>query len=126
MVPKTSAANLPAVPEVPGDVPDAARRSPKTSNEERAEVEEKLQPAAANVTTLSHPEEEEKSRLIKPFVMQFNLNMKRLVMSAALLPSLDAEYSMENLISKVIQIFLQHLVDRFFPASLTSISVCRA
>ena len=48
-----------------------------------------------------HPDpEEEKSRLIKPFVMQFNLNMKRLVMSAALLPSLNAEYSMENLTSK--------------------------
>ena len=110
--PKTSAANLPAVPEVPGDVPDAARRSPKASNEERAEPEEKLQPnTAAAVSSLSHPEEEEKSRLIKPFVMQFNLNMKRLVMSAALLPSLDAEYSMENLISKVIQISLQNLVD---------------
>ena len=55
----------------------------------------------ATITSLPHPEEEEKSRLIKPFVMQFNLNMKRLVMSAALLPSLDAEYSMENLTSKV-------------------------
>ena len=50
----------------------------------------------------AHPEEEEeKSRLIKPFVMQFNLSMKKLVMSAALLPSLNAEYSMENLTSKV-------------------------
>ena len=89
--------NLPVVPEVP-DVPDAGR-SPKANNEERVELEEKQQPAAA--ISPPHPElEEEKSRLIKPFVMQFNLNMKRLVMSAALLPSLDAEYSMENLTSK--------------------------
>ena len=61
MVPKTSAANLPAVPEVPGDVPDAARRSPKASNEERAEPEEKLQPNAAAAVSTAPPVAEQLS-----------------------------------------------------------------
>jgi hypothetical protein len=66
--------------------------------------EEKNRAAGAEKSATGSPgvgsDEEEKSRLIKPFVMQFNINMHKLVMSAALLPSLKAEYSMENLTSK--------------------------
>ena len=70
-----------------------SQQSPKVTKEEKAGDE--TDKTAASVTG-----EEEKSRLIKPFVMQFNVNMHKLVMSAALLPSLRAEYSMENLTSK--------------------------
>eukprot|EP00095_Tigriopus_kingsejongensis_P008238 maker-scaffold230_size244653-snap-gene-0.11 protein:Tk08238 transcript:maker-scaffold230_size244653-snap-gene-0.11-mRNA-1 annotation:"PREDICTED: uncharacterized protein KIAA1109-like isoform X7" len=44
--------------------------------------------------------DEEKSALIKPFVMQFHVIMHKMVMSAALLPSLKAEYSMRKVSSK--------------------------
>ena len=103
-----AATALPAVPEAPSgaDALDgAAGRSPKFNKEAgaaRAEAPggEADRPEFRG-TVPQHPEEEEeKSRLIKPFVMQFNLSMKKLVMSAALLPSLNAEYSMENLTSK--------------------------
>ena len=42
----------------------------------------------------------EESNLIRPFVMQFHITFTKLTMSAALLPSLQAEYCMENVISR--------------------------
>ena len=42
----------------------------------------------------------EESNLIRPFVMQFHITFTKLTMSAALLPSLQAEYCMENVVSR--------------------------
>lgn len=44
--------------------------------------------------------DDEKSALIKPFVMQFHVIIHKLAIEAALLPSLKAEYAMYNLSSK--------------------------
>ena len=42
----------------------------------------------------------EDSNLIKPFVMNFNITLEKLLIGAALLPSLEAEYSMFKVTSK--------------------------
>ena len=42
----------------------------------------------------------EDSNLIKPFVMSFNVTLDKLLICAALLPSLEAEYSMSKVTSK--------------------------
>ena len=42
----------------------------------------------------------EDSNLLKPFVMNFNIILEKLLISAALLPSLEAEYSMFKVTSK--------------------------
>ena len=42
----------------------------------------------------------EESNLIRPFVMQFHITFTKLTMSAALLPSLLAEYCMESVVSR--------------------------
>ena len=42
----------------------------------------------------------EDSNLIKPFVMSFDITLEKLLISAALLPSLEAEYSMSKVTSK--------------------------
>ena len=49
--------------------------------------------------TVGHVEEEE-SHLIKPLVMTFQLGVKSFAVSAALLPSLQAQYKMEQVTSK--------------------------
>jgi len=46
----------------------------------------------------------EKSTLIKPFVMQFHIVVKKLLTSAALLPSLKAEYCMEDVTSRGVTV----------------------
>jgi len=42
----------------------------------------------------------EDSKLIKPLVMQFHFTLMKFTISAALLPSLQAEYSMERVTSR--------------------------
>jgi hypothetical protein len=42
----------------------------------------------------------EDSKLIKPLVMQFQFTLMKFTISAALLPSLQAEYSMERVTSR--------------------------
>ncbi len=52
------------------------------------------------VVEAASTEEVEKSNLIKPFVMQFHVVIHKLLTSAALLPSLQAEYCMEKVSSR--------------------------
>ncbi|XP_040563283.1 bridge-like lipid transfer protein family member 1 [Lepeophtheirus salmonis] len=57
-----------------------------------------VKPKKNGESTLKSPVED--SNLIKPLVMQFNLILHKLAISAALLPSLMAEYSMEKVTSR--------------------------
>ena len=52
----------------------------------------------------------EDSTLIKPLVMQFHLTLHKLAVSAALLPSLSAEYSMVNVTSRGVTGSSAHFV----------------
>ena len=56
-----------------------------------------LDPIKSNDATQVNPED---STLIKPLVMQFHVTLHKLAVSAALLPSLSAEYSMVNVTSR--------------------------
>ena len=62
----------------------------------------KTESSSMNKTTLSESLKSptEDSNLIKPFVMSFNITLEKLLISAALLPSLEAEYSMSKVTSK--------------------------
>ncbi len=72
------------------DLDSTLSQSPKIQKKEPSSAES----AAASA------EEVEKSNLIKPFVMQFHIVIQKLLTSAALLPSLKAEYCMEKVTSR--------------------------
>lgn len=83
------------------DEPDtsfANQPSPKLNNKPPTEYSIEETPTHAPLQSPNTSAEE--SNLIRPFVMQFHLTLTKLTMSAALLPSLQAEYSMENVISR--------------------------
>ena len=74
------------------DSAEMPRASPKLAKKTEVEEEEEVKP-------LPKPEPED-STLIKPLVMQFNVTLQKFLMSAALLPSLSAEYSMVKVTSR--------------------------
>ena len=87
-------------PEDTTDGSSFTQPSPKMTKRQEQEdqvdhIEEDASPAS-----LKSPNAGEESNLIRPFVMQFHIVLTKFTMSAALLPSLQAEYSMEKVVSR--------------------------
>ncbi len=80
--------------------PKVPKREPTFKQEQNEGVEEEEQSQNHQQQHLAGEAEEEKSNLIKPFVMQFHIVIHELLTSAALLPSLQAEYCMKNVTSR--------------------------
>jgi len=72
---------------------------------------------SADTTKSDKSEDAEKSTLIKPFVMQFHVVVHKLLTSAALLPSLKAEYCMEEVTSRGVTVSFE-LLNSYFICTL--------
>ena len=77
--------------------------SPKMTKREKDQSEDQVDhnmEQGASPASLKSPNSGEESNLIRPFVMQFHIVLTKLTVSAALLPSLQAEYCMEKVVSR--------------------------
>jgi hypothetical protein len=68
----------------------------KETKEKKATVKKPRPPQPMNTTNQS----EEKNNLLQPLVMQFNVFLQSLSITASLLPSLQAQYKMDNVAGK--------------------------